>query len=431
MIAMFLGRTPRIACTDMADWLRNTKAESVQMLCSGGFHEEETFRGLVPGIKLFGNDVTLLPVVVGRFLMGDDHAAIKFKEKYEQLNECKSRALALCALDAALKTYRKRWKPTQENLDALVARANEKLDVLKEVRKKLALERFTERDMVKLIEETDAGAIIGAPPFFRGDYERMSKKLDAVVEWEAPEYELFDPKRFPELCTMAANTKKPWALLSCVFFPDVPLLSIHKISKFRSWYLYGEPQHGGLVTGPTCPQRFLPEADPDNFTENSVCELRPFTDAQEFQEVYYAYAYKGFSLFPANPLAVVVDGAFCGAFGFEFSTQHGGAFQSLYQNCEFAISNKRRLNKLVTMLSTASEVKEWIERTKWRRYQDGVYTVAMSDRPSTPKYRGTGFKRTLVKDNRVSYGAPWSGKTIQQIYRTWWFKHARKKRIDA
>ena len=424
MITTFVGVTPIPVSIDVANWLRASKATSVCMLTSGSFRNEEVIRKRIPGIEIRGNDVTLMQCAVGRFLMGDDHGGLEFREPYEALNEATSRVLVCAALDATLKLHR-RWKPTYVDLNRLLERAETRYNKACLTRSELHLDVFSEQDFHTLSLETDAEAIIGFPPTYKRGYENMSKALSEAVIWEPPAFQTYDPDTFPQFAASIRDTGKPWCLYADVFYPDLPLLSIHSRSQFRTIYLYGEPGHHGMVTQPSLTSRFLPSCTPWDLTADSVCELRPFTESSEFQSVYHAYAHKGYSLAPSDPICVSVDGKFAGAFGYEYSATQGGGGAWLYVSCDFAVTGDRRLSKLIPMLACTEEVRRWHELAHWRRYE-GVYTIILTAGASSQKYRGTGFKKHASKPGRLSYRAPWSGLSVQQTYSRWFHKHAKK-----
>ena len=90
--------------------------------------------------------------------------------------------------------------------------------------------------------------------------------------------------------------------------------------------------------------------------------------------------------------------------------------------CDFAVSGKRRLSKLIPMLIRATEVSEYMEATEWIR-NDGVRTIVLTDAPYSMKYRGTGFEIHRRSPGQLHLAAKWSGLSIQDTFDQWRVKH--------
>ena len=114
-----------------------------------------------------------------------------------------------------------------------------------------------------------------------------------------------------------------------------------------------------------------------------------------------------------------IDGSFAGAFGFSPVSRGHADIDIL---CDFAVSGKRRLSKLVPMLIRTTEVCEYLEAMNWIR-TDGVATIVLTDAPYSMKYRGTGFEIRSRSPGQLHLAAEWSGLSIQDTFGQWRVKH--------
>ena len=424
MIASFVGSIPVPAALAVAKWVQHHAIGSVQVICSGGFRIEDVVRSLNPGVGIHGNDVTLVPCAAGRFLAGSDDAGLEFSGPWSPLDEARSRALALVAADAAGRAYRKRWSPSPANIAYVLQRVEQSHDRMKAARETLRLRGFSERDLRDCALDHPAEAVIGFPPTYKGGYERMYAGATGMVRWAAPHFEQFDPAGFPDLARQVAARGKPWLLGSDRHVAGLPLLAIHRRSAKRSIYIYGDPPFPTVNSSPSFASMQFPlPVEPARITADSRVELRPFLKTAHFDAVASAYNRVGGSMVVGDPIAVEIDGRFAGAGGFSYDVTLSGGRPDLVLAVDFAVSGARRLSKLIPMLFRSSDVKAFIERKRFRRY-DHVVTQVLTQRPVSMKCRGTGFKLVRRKPGILSYRAPWSQQTSPEVFEQWYRRHA-------
>ena len=390
MILRITGSLPLPLADFAAEWVQQQGLDSVQVICSGGFRLEERIRERNPRVSIRGNDVSLPTCVTGRFLTHGAEDSISFLSPYEVLNGCSSRLLAAVALSSALSSRMVRIAPDKHDPSGIVSLAEKKIAMAKEGRDWLRLDRYSEKDLSQVALDCDADAIIGAPPTYKGGYESMYRQLPRFVSWEPPSYGRWDPAAFPDFCGEVDARGKPWLLFSDQYHPGLPLLTFYERLNFRSIYAYGAPRVRTVVQWPSIPKaEGYAVCDSGVITPKSQCRVHPLTAAE-----FAALGNMHTTLSPSslanvqNGMGVFIDGAFAGSFGFALANRSHSDFDVL---CDFAVSGKRRLSKLIPMLIRAREVSEYLEATNWIR-TDGVATIVLTDAPYSMKYRGTGFE---------------------------------------
>ena len=118
-------------------------------------------------------------------------------------------------------------------------------------------------------------------------------------------------------------------------------------------------------------------------------------------------------------MGVFIAGSFAGGFGFSPTSRSHDDMDVL---CDFAVSDRRRLSKLVPMLIRTTEVREYLEKKEWIR-TEGVATIVLTNAPYSMKYRGTGFEIRSRSPGQLHLAAEWSGLSIQDTFDQWRVKH--------
>ena len=347
--------------------------------------------------------------------------SIAFLSPYEALNDCSSCLLAAVALSSALSSRMVRIAPDKHDPSGIVSLAEKKVAMAKEGRDWLRLDRYSERDLSQVALGCDADAIIGAPPTYKGGYESMYRQLPRFVSWESPSYGRWDPAAFPDFCGQVDSQGKPWLLFSDQYHPGLPLLTFFERLSFRPVYAYGRPRVPTVVQWPAIPKAGgYAVCDSGEITSQSQCRLHPL-NAVEFAALGNIHT----TLPPSslanvyNGMGVFVDGFFAGAFGFSPVSRGHEDIDIL---CDFAVTGKRRLSKLVPMLIRATEVREYLEAMNWIR-TGGVATIVLTNAPYSMKYRGTGFEIRSRSPGQLHLAAEWSGLSIQETFDQWRVKH--------
>ena len=423
MIISLKGTLPRPIISSIYEWVKQCGFKSAQGICSGTFHQDEAARKAIPDGYIGGNDVSLLSVTTGKFLMGNDHADITFCNGFEPLNDAKSRAIACASLASGLMFHSsKRLKPHTEIFDRLLSEVDESYDTFINMRDRLALSDFASRDLRQIALETQAECVVGFPPTYKGGYERIMKDMSKYVQWEQPSYTHWDPDDFPDFCAQMNESGKGWLLGSDQYHDALPLLAINRRSQRRAIYLYGQPDCRMFNSYVPRPVSLFPvPIDPDDITPDSRCDVS-VCHVSDYPRILEPYL-KTINSQPVRiGFIITIDGLFAGG----FSVETRQLVNTMHIGTDFAVTGKRRLSKLTPMLTRCNEVKRHVEHAMWYRYKH-LSTHVISKHARSMKYRGTGYKHVTQKHtDHLVYRASWSGQSIDETFQDWLTRHWSK-----
>ena len=435
---MFVGSvsTPLAACA--AKWVKHHGFKRIVSVCSGGFKIERMIRSECPDVYIHANDVGLLSCIQGALYTGDDTGGITFKPEMGLLNQAKSRGLAALILNGVRNAYKGRWRPTESNLRFILERSNRDYDRMDESRKSLRLDRYTRLDMADLMFDHDCDAVIGAPAVGKGWFEGVAKSLEDCVEWDKPKYRLYDPNDGPALCRRLMDRGDNWWMaLYYRRVEDLPMITMHEMPGYgtedRNLYAYGQPHFKTIRTvwGGYAPQ-FIDRVDPETITAKSRVDIHTLSSRSAANIIAAYNRFFNFHL-SGDVLIVMIDGRAAGLMVIDSSFLHSHVMTNdkgqplLYLKIDFPFVNKRRLGKLIAILSTSTEMQRYY-RAKTLNMYYGVVTQVFTDKPMSMKYRSSGFKIIRRKEGVLSLSADWSGKSMQALYEEWFRKHAHKDR---
>ena len=432
VIVHYFGTLKQPVLSAMAAWTREVGAQKIQGVCSGSMRQEEAVRGISPKLSIRANDVTVIPVGLGRFCMGDRHAGFTFQGKWTPLNDSSSRFLAAAALARMIFFLTRRAKATVANMDLIMALVEDEYDRHDQATRDMNLAGYDECDFRDLIGG-DHDAIIGAPPTFKGDYESAHKTIDAAIDWERPSFRTWDPSSFPSLVSDLREAGKPWLFAFEHYFEKLPLLAIHRSGGMRTVYIYGAPETKMFnSSGKFGVPLYAESIKPEDITADSKVDIEA-VDAAVFKRICAAWHHNINTQPVMNGFIVKIDGKVAGGFMTTLFPGSVGSFtQSGLIGVDFAVSGKRRLSKLIPMLTRCDEVKRYIERTRLIRYRDGLTTVVIHKGTSpenyrSMKYRGSGYKYSKVtRPGLSSYNASWANVGMDHIFGEWYRRHACK-----
>ena len=424
----FEGAAPNNTAHIVARWVKHHGFKSVQIICSGSFKLETAIRKLCPDVKIYANDVSIYSCMLGDMYMGDDTGGIQFKDSVGVLNEAKSRGVAACVLYSSLQTYRRRFTWDEKDLRNIVEVADSRYDDMAEKRDNLQLDAFYKRDLMDLAFDNDAEAVIGFPPYHKGGYERVWSILEEHVEWTKPKYTMFEASKGTRaLCERLVEQGKPWLVMTNQRLDDIPMVGFEsRGSLTKPVYTFGEPAFPIISPIPYLKRTpvFIDHVDPWELTEKSVIDVMPLNSEtiSSILASYNRYWNPGITT-GMRPLIYTLDGKAVGITAWNAS----GAFMKdlAFLHLDFTFVNERRISKLIPMLALCDEVRTWIQYMYMRKF-NGVITRVVTKNPVSIKYRGTGFKVRSRHPEHLWYKADWSQRRLQETYRLWFNKHARK-----
>lgn len=438
---MFQGVVPKECIAQILRVSEVDKWGVVYNCCSGTFRFEQITLATFPGIQMHSNDVSLYSSAIAGFVLGKP-LDFEFDGVLDFVNEHDFRApdQRLAALAVAFNLGRfvggkaNVYKTSHKdhllsNFGSYVERT---LDKVRKLPGLLPISTYSPRDWLLHMEEAieRKAAIFSYPPFYKGGYEKMFEFLAANIKWDAPKYELFDPKGLRGIIERVRQAGVPYCILSDQIYDDLkPEL------EFVSGR--GHPHYCYVSTGKSSFLQLVPREEPFRYRPIDISKIRPDSvvtisraEAARMTFLKNVYLKKGIVHTPgmANYL-VMVDDMLVG--GLIYTLPKFGEKASIYLLSDFAIAREGRLSKLVTRLACNREVLRDLGKRFVNRYRE-VKTTAFSDNPVSMKYRGIFELAKREEKNApegrymLNYvGAP-IDETLSQAFEWWYGKHFQR-----
>jgi len=365
--------------------------------CSGAFTVEQILSRYAPKAKIRGNDVSLYSSVLGAYLSGQPFNLAVREEKFAwlepYLGDVEAKAAAVMVLFEVLKYEKadnlfkaRHWAHYLNNFEGFHQATVAKL---RERKKEVRLEGYTNKDIYDLLEEIPEDSVaIAFLPTYAGGYERMFKRLEEIFDWDRPSYGLIDAER--KAAILGKMKTKDYLFLDDKEWLDLPLVAAVRKARMKPVYVYSNME--ALRRGVLKQQRhaeFVPFSrlsDEDEIRQDSKLSLIPTTNrvVNYYRDVYLS---KGVGI-PADgevPLVAAVDGK---VFGFLiYSRMQGGG--DVYLLADFVVNSGRyrRLAKLLLLVTQTREVRRLLEE-KFLLEIPKCRTMVFTDKPVSMKYRG-------------------------------------------
>lgn len=404
--------------------------------CSGNFTSEAVLSQFAPGARLYSNDVSFYSCMIGRWATGHPLDFDVIDDGYHWLERFfatgTSRLAAILVLvdmlefDKRNHLHRQRmWSLYREHFDDLVSETMEHLEIVN-----LNVTEFYEGDVFEHFKRFDDDAVFCCyAPTYAGGYEQLYKRLDEIVEWDAPRYEMLTAERRNELLA--------WMQERCYLWYDdreLPGLSPQmkqRAGRSRDVFLYTNIPSATAFFDDRQPHSLppLPLAD-DSFEimpkskvwlkQIKTTELELFKDVFLSKSITSGQGMWGF--------AVVIDDRVVGFIEYN----RGYVAGQLYLMSDFPVPTRYiRLSKLVTALAIAGETRKLVERLNQNRVYR-ITTTAFTSRSTSMKYRGVLnlLKRGETEDGQpfLNYGAEFNDLSWKQTLARWKQKHLSKIR---
>lgn len=433
---MFIGSIPPPLASIVHEHTRHWDVEDVHVMCSGNFTIE---RVLADRFGLHSNDVSLYTSALGAMLAGQD-LPVRLRESQRMrygwlegfLEDPVDRVAtvmlgtrAFAGVGRANAYYERMEGAYRDQWDRLHGETVMKLQQVK-----LKLASYTAQDAAEFIDQVPMdGGVCSFPPFYTGGYESLYRGLDALLDWDEPEYAVMDQDGLHELIDRMRE-RQYWLYGTDhrIDEHEPHLRGIVQVSS-RNVPIFVYSSHGSTRwSGPlqTVESFDVPKLGPDNELGGTLGLVR--LTAGQMNQLRAQYldpriAPSGCDL----ALAVVVDRTVIGMFGMQHGRFGAGA---IYVMSDFPIAPTRykRLAKLVLMAALSREAQALFERYMSRRFRT-VVTTAFTDRPVSMKYRGlfklTGRKETPHSPHRyqLQYEAPAGQWSLSDALARWKEKH--------
>ena len=434
---MFLGAIPKPVAEQIVRSVPLGEWGDVYLCCSGSFRMEQAIGSSFPHAAIHSNDVSLYSTAIAQLALRQP-ITLTFRNRLAFVEEILAGAdfgarvaAVLVAHDMSRFIRSNDYSKThyafyEAHFAELTGKAIEKLTkVLPEIR----IASYFAGDWRSHAERAiEAGAGIAAfPPFFMGDYEKQYAFLDDSIAWDAPPYDLYDPKQLDGILAHFEETDTPYCVVSDQRWE-------HRAPKMEFVAGRKKPHYGYWTEGKTSLRRLFnrPEAfrytpvDPAKLTAGSQVQLVR-AEARHMNFLKDVYLAKGIihSTGLVNFL-VLIDGMLVG--GIIFALSKYGDRHSVYLLSDVTVSGEGRLSKLVALIATSRTLVREVEKKVMDRI-DGVVTTARSKNPVSMKYRGIyELKSRRPSDipeegNILQYHSKVREQTPQEIYHDWFRKH--------
>jgi len=431
---MFIGSVPKQSVQQLLTVSELTEADRIYVCCSGQFRVESVLREQFPSLFISGNDVSLLSCALGCWLTG---SLLPFRfigdlAPLEDITPVDPRwrlAALLLALDlTALKRSNAfglhQWQVMIASAESLLASLHQKLERYASIR----INDFFAGDLREQARRAteDDGIVLAFTPTYKGGYERAYKALMQSVEWDAPDYSLWDNYQLPDFLRRLEHDGTRYYAYS-----DHPLDGFRPIAKFerghgRTVWLYGRDQGVASLRAETVKARpfaFNPVDAACLTAETSVSVLE--IDTQRFNFLRERYLSRSIDFVNGNAHFLVMLGNQV-AGGIAYQRAQYGDITDLYLLSDFSVSRERRLSKLIALLATSRDLVRRMERVYGQRF-NRIYTTAFTDKPVSMKYRGA-FEVSGRKPGLINYVSPVRSDSVKALYSKWWTQHAKNAR---
>jgi hypothetical protein len=427
---MFTGAINADARAVVAEIAPALKGQQIYIGCSGNFTIERIFAGIgILSTSLHSNDVSLYSCAIGAHLsgkalrLGIRDERLKWLEPY--LAPGPGRLATLLLATTALEfgygktpyhtrmwdAYLRRWPQLHEDTTAKLTTALQGL----------TLGGFQAADVVDFMAQCpqDAAAISFPPTYVKG-YERLYKHMQRAFDWDEPQYQMFDAKRFETLVEIMTS-KHTWLIAK-----DEPIAKLqdHEIARLQTTnraktvHVYSNRGLCRLTT----PHQNLEAVNLPRLTEGPVEGRLVIASIAGTQLNYLRSQYLSGAIAPAPAMwnfACIAGEKLAGAFAFQ-TDQWGLA--DVYLFSDFAVTSSiPRLSKLILAAILSTEMQTLLMQKLGRRIHT-IATTAFTDKPVSMKYRGL-FELTKRKEGQLTYIAKAGRWTLEEGL-AWWKKIA-------
>lgn len=368
--------------------------------CSGNFTVEQILQGL--DCKIWSNDIALYSSLIGNYLAGKSMRAEIEDPAYAWLTPYMEdagigRIAAVSLLFEMLKQEKannlqqiRMFDHYRDNFETYHQRSVVKIS---ETLEKIKINDYSSRDVYALYRDLPLDWIrIAFLPTYVGGYEKLYSRLEKIISWDAPQYEMLTPERYEE--TVAFMRLGKYLYLADYDRNEDGLFAIVKTGRLKNIYLYSNIEFKKSFIMPYAKytkSNFALLPDNHVITEDSKIL---FQKASNDQLNYYKNLFlkKGIEYTTGmSPLMVFLDGYLFGFLLFDvirYGMDQDKATKGVYMLSDFVIASP--INKISKLLLLCTKTKELQELLKGKFLQavEFILTTAFTDKPVSMKYRG-------------------------------------------
>ncbi len=461
VVKMFHGSIPDSVQQILGDIVKAWNVSDIFVGCSGNFTIERVLRGIT-NANLHGNDVTIYSCLLGEYFAGQPLKA-RFRESYDGpmsfVREYMKDDAAIIAVVLILSKmanylgtkpnpyYQKMIEAYKKQWERIFGTTYEKIAKISPF-----LKSFYAGDVCQMVDNIpENAAFVCYPPFYSGDYEKMFKVIENIIEWEPPAYEMIDKDKIFEMFRKMAR-REYFMFGTNEELPEFKeyLTGISQTTnRGVPLYIYSRAEHSRIVVPHQAVSSLMVERigeKEDMGNHISLLQLKSENFRALRSQYMNPYIKPGAE---TASFAVLVDNKLIGVFAFSAAPTLSNWSKhietpTIYLLSDFPVapSKYKRLAKLVLYAALSKESKMLAERLTNKRCKSLV-TTAFSKNPVSMKYRGLFKllnKKRLpgVDDNetdmskryynegyQLNYGAAMGEWSLQEGLEIWKKKHSQ------
>jgi hypothetical protein len=398
----FVGSIPSSLRSIVKEAASHWPVEDAYIGCSGNFTIERTLRDIDPAWRLHGNDVSIFTTAIGNWLAGRPVELSLTEDWAEELDWIAPHldggvgsvaVLQLLTHFAPDLRVDHPWRI--RNVEAHrrdFARLHEET-VAKLEENRFGIASFDCMDVRDWLDTKvpDDATVLSFPPFDVGGYEKLYGRLDEILDWPRPTYEVMDQDGV-EAVVRKITDRPRWLMGVLARREDLDEYLVGYVKETngaRPFYVYAKG--GEQRTRFVVPRMQVEAVTADRLwpgeTIGDRMTISPLSTGQ-FLALRSKYLNTGIAVGTGNinyPHAVLVDGKLIGAVA--YGTWTGPNEVLLLTDFAVEPHDYPKLSKLVVMAAASKEFQRIVERGFARRCRR-LTTAVYSNRPVSMKYRG-------------------------------------------
>jgi len=409
------------------------RSQKVCLGCSGNFTVEQILFGL--DCQIHSNDIALYSSVIGFHLVGRPLDLEIRMEQYEWLRPYLKDSLSSLAAVSLLFEMLKNEKGNNlqqlriydEYVASFAKLHEDSCRRMEKALKNIAIDDYSTLDVHDLYRDLpDDWIRLAFLPTYVGGYERLYRRLEEIISWPAPAYEMLTKERYEE--TITFMKRGCYCYLSDYDRKEDGLFAVVKTGRMKNIYLYSNlPFRSKYLSRiaaydvPSYP--YLPYDY--EVTPSSRLTFVP-TNNRKLNYYKNVFLKKGIDFVDGlYPVLVFLDDFLFGFLCFDiirYGMDQEKSQRGVYMLSDFVVvSGIHRLSKLLLMATKSAELRGLLQK-KFLSRAEFILTTAFTDKPVSMKYRGI-YKLTKRGDGFLQYLAKCGETNLEKVVTTWIKKH--------
>jgi hypothetical protein len=412
------------------------RGQKVCVGCSGNFTVEQILQGL--GCSIWSNDIALYSSLIGAHLAGKPIRTEIQDEGYSWIAPYferggVSRIAAISLLFEMLKNEKgnnlnqiRMFQHYRENFEGFMRQSISRMEAaLKEIK----IDDYTMTDVHDLYRDLGEDWIrVAFLPTYVGGYEKLYSRLEKIVGWDPPRYEILTKERYET--TVEFMRRGRYLYLSDHDRKEDGLFAIVKTGRLRNIYLYSNlPFRKSYVIPYAKNEKARFQFLPRDYEIRETSQLSFFKTSNNVMNYYKnLFLKKGIDHATGlSPLLVLLDGYLFGFLLFDiirYGMDQDRSTRGIYMLSDFVIAHPTpRLSKLLLIATKTKELQE-ILKSKFVQKVDFILTTAFTDKPVSMKYRGV-YKLEKRGEGFLQYTTDCGTITAKEAVKTWLKKKSK------